>query len=359
MTGMLGGALLEGCDHERVELVHDPASGLRAVIAIHSTALGPAVGGLRMQAYPDVDAAVRDALRLSFAMSLKNAAADLALGGGKAVIVDDGTSDGRADRLLAFADAVQALGGAYLTAEDVGTSPPDMDLIATRTEYVLGRSPQHGGSGDPSPATARTVLGAIHAGVDAHLAADGVAGLRIGVAGVGKVGASLARMLAGEGAELVLADADPNRAAALGDELGAETATPDRLLRAPLDVLAPCATGEMIDAELAGDLPCAVVAGAANNPLVDDRTAAVLHERGVLYVPDFLANCGGMVQIAAEYRSAGADFVEERIAAAGDQLRAVLAEARREGRMPLDVARERAVRAISKARRQVRKGEEG
>jgi glutamate dehydrogenase/leucine dehydrogenase len=353
-----GGPLLDGCTHERVEVVQDPTSGLRSVIAIHSTALGPAVGGLRMQPYPDLDAAVRDALRLSFAMSLKNAAADLTLGGGKAVIVDDGTPAGRSERLLAFADAVQALGGAYLTAEDVGTSPQDMDLIATRTDYVLGRSPQQGGSGDPSPVTARTVLGAIRAGVELRLGAAGVAGLRVGIAGVGKVGASLARMLAAAGAELVLADAHPGRAAALGDELGAATMAPDRLLRERVDVLAPCATGEMIDAALAEELPCAVVAGAANNPLVDDRTAAVLHERGVLYVPDFLANCGGMVNIAAEYRAAGADFVEARIAAADAQVRAVLAEARRDGRIPLDVARERAVRAISSARRQVFNGED-
>lgn len=301
-----------------------------------------------MQPYPDLDAAVRDALRLSFAMSLKNAAADLQLGGGKAVIIDDGAAaGGRRERLLAFADALQRLGGAYLTAEDIGTSPADMDLIATRTDYVLGRSPESGGSGDPSPATALTVLGAVRAAVHACLGVSGLAGVRVGVIGVGKVGAALARLLSQAGAQLVLADADAARAKSLGAELDAPAMTPGQLLREPLDVLAPCATGEMIDARLAAELPCRVVAGAANNPLVDDRSAAVLHERGVLYVPDFLANCGGMVSIAAEYRGEGAAFVEERIGAAADRLRAVLDEAGRDERMPLAVAREHALHAIA------------
>jgi leucine dehydrogenase len=339
MPSAPGGALLDGCDHEHVELVQDPNSGLRAVIAVHSTALGPAVGGLRMRPYPDFDAAVRDALRLSFAMSLKNAAADLGLGGGKSVIIDDG--ERREERLLAFADALNRLGGRYVTAEDVGTTPADMDLMARRTRHVLGRSPEHGGKGDPSPATARTVLGAIRAAAN-----DELEGLRVGVVGVGKVGAARARLLAHAGAEVLVADADPRRAHALG----LEVRRPDELLATPLDVLAPCATGEMIDAARARELPCAIVAGAANNPLVDDRTAAVLHERGVLYVPDFLANCGGMVNVAAEYRRGGAGVVGVRIDAAEQRLRAVLDEARRDGRMPLAVAREHALQAIARAR---------
>lgn len=345
-----GGALLDGCRHEHVELVQDPASGLKAVIAVHSTALGPAVGGLRWQRYPDLDAAVRDALRLSYAMSLKNAAADLSLGGGKAVIVDDGATERRGERLLAFADALNRLGGRYVTAEDVGTTPADMDLLATRTAHVLGRSPESGGTGDPSPATARTVHAAVRTGVAHALDVHGLGGVRVGIVGVGKVGAALARLLHADGAVLELADADAARARQLADELGAVARTPGELLQARLDVLAPCATGEMIDSGRARTLSCSVVAGAANNPLTDDRTAAVLHERGVLYVPDFLANCGGMVNVAAEYRRAGAGFVEERINAAGARLRAVLDEARRDGRMPLVVAREHALRSIARAR---------
>jgi glutamate dehydrogenase/leucine dehydrogenase len=298
------GELLERCDHERVEVVQDSRTGLRAVIAIHSTALGPAVGGLRMRPYAGLDGAVRDARRLSAAMSLKNAAAGLGLGGGKAVIVDDGTAGAQRDaRLRAFADAIEALDGAYVTAEDVGTTPRDMDLIATRTAHVLGRSPELGGRGDPSPATARTVHAAVRAGVAARLGAADLAGLRVGIAGVGNVGAALARLLAADGAELTLADADAARAGALAAELGARVTETDALLRLPVDVLAPCATGEMIDAELAGDVSCSVIAGAANNPLVDDGTAAALHARGVLYAPDFLANCGGC---SASPRSTGA-----------------------------------------------------
>ncbi len=348
------------CEHERVELVQDPATGLRAVIAIHSTALGPAVGGLRMRDYPDLGAAVLDALRLSEAMSLKNAAADLALGGGKAVIVDDGAPVGvRAERLLAFAAAVDALDGAYVTAEDVGTTPADMDLLATRTPHVLGRSLEQGGRGDPSPITARSVYDAIRAGAESRLGRDDLRGLRIGVLGVGKVGAALAAMLAEAGAALVLADTDGGRAAAVAGALGARTARTAELLSAPLDVLAPCATGEAIDVGLARELPCAVIAGAANNPLTDDRAAAVLHERDVLYVPDFLANCGGMVSVAAEYRGAGEAFVDDRLAAAATRLRALLAEARAQDRMPVEVAREHAWLAINGARRDGRTRQEG
>jgi leucine dehydrogenase len=344
--------LLAGSDHERVLVVQDARSGLRAVIAVHSTALGPAVGGLRMMPYPDLDAAVFDALRLSAAMSLKNAAAGLGLGGGKAVIVSGPADDGdtRRARLIAFAGALESLGGSYFTAEDVGTSPQDMELLATRTRYVLGLPPERGGTGDPSPVTARTVLGAIRDGVRVRLGRDSLAGLRIGVVGVGKVGGALAEALAAEGAELVLADQSHARAGELAQRLDAQVSTPDALLRERLDVLAPCATGEMIDAALASELSCAVIAGAANNPLVDDAAAEALHARGILYVPDFLANCGGMLNVAAEYRRAGDGFVEAGVVAARERLRAVLDAAASSGRMPLDVAREQALSAIAAAR---------
>ena len=338
--------MFNGSDHERVVVVHDAASGLRAIVAVHSTALGPAVGGLRMKPYPDLDAAVVDALRLSRAMSLKNACAGLGLGGGKAVIVDDGAVGRRSQRLLAFADALESLDGMYYTAEDVGTSPADMDLIASRTRYVLGVSPDNGGSGDPSPTTARTVLEAIREGVRSRLGRDGLDGVRVAIAGTGKVGSALAAGLAAEGAELVLADREHDRARALGEALGARVVAADRVLEEDVDVFAPCAMGEVIDAELAAELRCSVVAGAANNPLVDRDAAVALEANQILYVPDFLANCGGMITIAAEYRRAGGEFVEEAIAAAAARLRLVLEEARDTGRLPIDVALDHAQQVI-------------
>jgi leucine dehydrogenase len=349
---MSAATLLAGADHERVLLVQDPDSGLRAVIAVHSTALGPAVGGLRMKPYPDLDAAVFDALRLSRAMSLKNAAAGLGLGGGKAVVLADGDSAPatRRARLLAFAEALESLGGRYFTAEDIGTTPEDMELLSSRTAYVLGLPPERGGTGDPSPVTARTVLAAIEEGVRVRLGADALAGLRVGIIGVGKVGGALAEALAAEGAELVLADQSQERAAALAQRLGARAVTPDALLEERMDVLAPCATGELIDAARAESLACSVIAGAANNPLLDDRAAEVLHARGILYVPDFLANCGGMLNVAAEYRRADAAYVEAGVVAARERLRALLNAAAASERMPLDVAREQALGAIAAAR---------
>jgi leucine dehydrogenase len=344
------GAVFTGHDHERVLVVSDPGSGLRAVIAVHSTALGPAVGGLRLHPYQDLDSAVRDALRLSRAMSLKNAAAGLGLGGGKAVIVDDGDSASRTARLLAFADAVNSLGGAYVTAEDIGTTPADMDILATRTRHVLGLSAASGGSGDPSPSTARTVLEAIREGVRVRLGHEQLSGVSVGIVGTGKVGSSLAKLLAAEGAEIVLADVLAERAATLAHALGGRSVSSDALLAEKLDVLAPCATGELIDVDVAARLRCSVVAGGANNPLVDDATAAALDAQGVLYVPDFLANCGGMLNIAREFRNAGPEFTERGLAAAAARIRSVLEEASASGRLPLDVAREQALALIARAR---------
>lgn len=327
-------------------VIQDPSTGLQGVIAVHSTALGPAVGGLRMRRYADLDEAIADALRLSTAMSLKNAAASLGLGGGKAVIVDAPDGNDRQERLLAFADVLESLQGQYLTAEDVGTTPADMDLIATRTAYVLGVSAARGGSGDPSPATARTVVAAIREGVRSRLGRESLDGTDITVVGIGKVGGAVARLLAAEDASLTLADAEPERAWECAAEVGGRAVTPEAARLRRCDVLAPCAMGEMIDAGLATNLRCKVVAGAANNPLVDRRAAVALHDAGILYVPDFLANCGGMISIAAEYRGGGGAFVEAGVVSAAARLRAVLDQAAASGRLPLDVALDFALAAL-------------
>jgi glutamate dehydrogenase/leucine dehydrogenase len=339
---------LARAEHEQVVVINEPRSGLRAIIAVHSTALGPAVGGLRLRPYADLDAALLDALRLSEAMTLKNAAAGLDLGGGKAVIADDGDSARRTQRLLAFADALNELGGRFITAEDIGTTTEDMDLIATRSDRVLGRSAERGG-GDPSVVTARTVLGAIAEGARACFGSPDLDGLRVAIVGAGKVGGRVAVALARRGARVLVADAVADRAWRVAAEQdGIDAIAVGDALTADVDVLAPCAGGEVIDAGLAGALRCRLVAGAANNPLVDDDAARALAARDILFIPDFLANCGGMIAVAAQLPGAPV-AVEEAVIAAIERLRDVLDEAHRTDRLPHELARERALARVARA----------
>jgi glutamate dehydrogenase/leucine dehydrogenase len=333
----------EGGEHERIEIVHDPASGLRAVVAVHSTVLGPALGGLRVRAYPGGLAdALRDALALSSAMTAKAAAAGLDLGGGKAVILDDGAMADprvRAARLRAFARVVEALAGTYITAEDVGTATADMDLLGEHTRHVVGRSVESGGHGDPSPATARTVHGALRAALAQVFGSDDPSGRRVGVIGLGKVGGALAAQLCAEGADVLVCDLDGARAKAFAARHGARVAASvDEVLRAPLDVVAPCATGGMIDAAVAAALDCRVVCGAANNQLSGAGTEDVLHRRGILHVPDELANAGGLILCDAERRGAAPSSVAPRLDAAVARTADVLRAAAASGRSPRAVA---------------------
>jgi glutamate dehydrogenase/leucine dehydrogenase len=343
------GTLARTFEHERLELFHHRATGLTGAVAVHSTALGPAMGGVRVRRYPDVDAAALDALRLARAMTLKNAAAGLRLGGGKAVLVDDGGWDDRELRLLAFGDVVERLAGRYVTAEDVGTSPSDMDVIARRTRWVVGRSLVNGGGGDPSPATARTVFAAIEAAVRSHLGVP-LAGVRVGVLGAGKVGGALVAMLDAAGARVAVADLDHARAeacAAAGGDVDAVAV--EGFLHRDVDVLAPCALGELISAEDAAALPARIVAGAANNPLVDRAAASALHAAGVLYVPDFIANCGGIIHVAGEFDGLTAEQVEKAIDACAARVESLLEEALATGEPPLDVAVRHALARVAAA----------
>ena len=353
MTSMLCASLMRSLtwEHERVQLVRDAGSGLCAVIAIHSTALGPALGGLRIRHYEhDVPEALDDALRLSRAMTLKAAAAGLDLGGGKAVVLDDGHAELRSPRMVALAQEIERLGGDYITAEDIGTTTADMDLIAEHTSYVVGRTRHGGVCGDPSPETARTVLGAIEAALSTLDGDECLAGRTVGVIGVGKVGWPIVRSLLSAGARVVAFDPDTTaarRARAVGAEL-AESA--GQLLELELDVLSPCAVGGLIDEDVARQLRCRIVCGCANNQLATDETARVLAERGILYVPDFLANCGGLIHADAERRGAGPDEVKLRVADAKQRLRAVLLEARQTRQIPEIVAEEHAWARIEASR---------
>ncbi|MBK1665040.1 amino acid dehydrogenase [Rhodospirillum rubrum] len=290
-------------DHESVVFARDAASGLRAIIAIHSTALGPAVGGCRMWPYRSEEEALADVLRLSRAMSYKNALAGLALGGGKAVILGESRSEKSPELLRAFGRAVDRLGGAYRTAEDVGTSVADMDIIGEETRHALGRSAKGGATtvGDPSPYTARGGLVAMRAAVRHRLGHDRLAGLTVAIQGCGQVGAHLARLLQAEGALLVVADIDPARAQALARETGAVAVEAERILSIKADVMAPCALGAILDDQVIAALNVPIIAGLANNQLAQPRHAALLHDRGIVYVPDYVANAGGIIAIAAEH----------------------------------------------------------
>jgi leucine dehydrogenase len=337
-------AALLAIDHEELVIRRGRRTGIYAVIAVHSTTLGPALGGCRMWRYPDQTEAARDALRLSKAMTLKAAAAGLDLGGGKGVIClppDAPAPQGRQRRdvLLDFADAVNALDGSYITAEDVGTSARDMVDVAQGTRFVTGLPGVHGGSGDPSPFTALGVEAAMRACARERFATPDLTGLRIAVVGCGRVGEQLARRLAGAGARLLLSDIDDSKRA-LAAELGAEWADPQAALFARVDVLAPCALGGVLDEGSVEMLGCAVVCGSANNQLADDRLAERLAARGILYAPDFIANAGGLMNVALELESGGydADRARARVTGIEGVMARILQTARRRGATPLAAA---------------------
>jgi glutamate dehydrogenase/leucine dehydrogenase len=335
--------------HERVVVHHEPESGLRAIVAVHSTVLGPGLGGLRIRSYAGVDDALEDVLRLSQAMTFKAAAAGLDLGGGKAVILDDGEGD-RIARLEAFAALVASLGGAYITAEDIGTTTADLDLIAEHTPYAVGLSPERGGGGDPSPSTAMTVFGAIEHAVRVRLGSSSLDGVSVGVLGLGKVGLDLARRVVAAGAKLLVADLDAALAERTAGELGAVVAEPDALVTADVDVLAPCAVGGLVTAEVADALRASVVAGAANNILADDDVAARLAARKVLYVPDFLTNSGGLIHCSDELHDFDPQRVARRLDAAVQRVGQVLDEAAATDRTPLEVATAHALERLGQPR---------
>jgi valine dehydrogenase (NAD+) len=340
-------------DHEQVVIRQDGDTGLRFIVAIHSTVLGPALGGLRLRAYPGgLRDALDDVLALARTMTLKASAAGLDLGGGKAVMIDDGRNELRERRMRQAAEVVESLGGAYITAEDIGTTTADMDLISRHTRFVVGRSPERGGAGDPSPVTAETVLRAMRRGLEAATGSGELDGRRVGVVGLGKVGGALAARLAGAGAHVIGTDVAAERAEAIASEHGIELApSAEAILSAELDVLAPCAAGGMIDDALANAIDCRVVCGAANNPLTGRSVARRLAARGILYVPDFLANCGGLIHVDAERRGYDGRTVEAAIERAMSRLERAIAVARIERATPAEVAERQALERVEAARR--------
>jgi valine dehydrogenase (NAD+) len=288
--------------HEQVVFCSDTESGLKAVIAIHSTALGPALGGTRFYPYASEDAAVADALRLSAAMSYKNSLAGLDLGGGKAVIIGDPHTQKTEALLRAYGRFVEALGGRYLTACDVGTYNADLDVVARETRFAHGRSEAYGGCGDSSVLTAYGVFQGMRAAAQHCWGTPSLEGRTVAVAGVGKVGSWLTGHLVDDGADVVVTDVDPaavERLQARHPQVKAVADTAE-LVRMPHDVYAPCALGGALDPETVSVLPARIVCGGANNQLATPEVAEQLRGRGILYAPDYLVNAGGVIQVEDE-----------------------------------------------------------
>ncbi|NYI05187.1 Glu/Leu/Phe/Val family dehydrogenase [Allostreptomyces psammosilenae] len=296
--------------HEQVVFCNDPHSGLRAVIAIHSTALGPALGGTRFHPYATEEEAVADALALARGMTYKNALAGLDHGGGKAVIIGDPSRDKTEALLRAYGRFVQSLGGRYITACDVGTYVEDMDVVARECDHVTGRSPAHGGAGDSSILTAYGVHQGMRAAARHAWGAPSLAGRRVGVAGVGKVGHHLVDHLVEEGARVVVCDVNDAAVRRVVERHPEVEVVPDAptLVRADLDVYAPCALGGALDDPTVEALTARIVCGAANNQLAHPGVEQALADRGVLYAPDYVVNSGGVIQVADEIEG----FVFER-----------------------------------------------
>ena len=315
-------------DHEGVHLFRDAASGLTAVIALHSTHLGPGAGGTRFWRYADPADAITDALRLSRGMSFKNAMAGLPMGGGKGVILADALRTKTPEMLAAFGRAIDSLGGRYVTAEDVGMTDADMVAIARTTRHVSGLPVAAGSAGgDPGPTTAHGVYLGVRAAIARALGKDGAAGVHVAIQGVGSVGGGLARLLAKDGARLTLADADAKRAKALAAELGAAAVAANEIMAVEADVFSPCALGAILDDRSIAALQVPVVEGGANNQLATPADADRIHARGILYAPDYVINAGGIINVALEYLGQGDRAeVDARVAQIPERLEQIWAE---------------------------------
>lgn len=298
--------------HEQVVYCHDKDSGLKAIIAIHNTTLGPALGGTRMWNYASEEEALIDVLRLSKGMTYKAAAAGLNLGGGKAVIIGDPKKDKSEALFRNFGAFVNSLNGKYITAEDVGTTVQDMTYVFMETPYVTGIPVSFGGSGDPSPYTAHGVLMGIKAAVKYKLNADSLKGVRVAVQGLGNVGSHLVEYLVKEGAKVVISDIDTERTKKLAEKFNLEAVDPNSIPFADCDVFAPCALGAVINNQSLPQLKCKVIAGGANNQLAEDRHGDALRELGILYAPDYVINSGGLMNVFVELEGYSSDRAFEK-----------------------------------------------
>jgi len=291
---------LEKYDYEQLIFCQDKNSGLKAIIALHDTTLGPALGGTRMWTYSSEEEAIEDALRLAKGMTYKNAAAGLDLGGGKTVIIGDPKKDKNPEMFRAFGRYVQGLNGRYITAEDVGTTVDDMDLIHLETEFVTGVSAYNGASGNPSPVTAYGVYKGIKAAAKEAFGSDSLEGKTIAVQGIGNVAYALCEFLYKEGASLIVTDINKDAVQKAVDAFGAKAVDPEDIYDVACDIYAPCALGAVINDHTIPRLKAKVIAGSANNQLKSTKHGDIIHEKGIVYAPDYVINAGGVINVADE-----------------------------------------------------------
>ena len=331
-------------------ICHEPGAGLRAIIAVHDTTLGPALGGIRMWTYDSDEAALTDVLRLSRGMSFKNAMAGLPLGGGKAVILADEARTKTPEMLAAYGKAVEGLSGAYVTAEDVGISVGDLVDVAKHTRYVSGLPVASGrAGGDPGPYTSYGVFLGVKAAVKRKLGRDDLSGLHIAIQGAGSVASGLARQAAAEGARLTIADVDGAKAEALARETGGTTIDPGAIMTIEADVLSPCALGAILTPESIAALNVPIVAGGANNQLATQAEGDLVRDRNILYAPDYVINAGGIINVAMEYLGAGDEAqVRSRIEQIPGRLETIWDESEASGRNAADVADDMARKLIGR-----------
>ncbi len=338
--------------HEQVIFCHDEVTGLRAIIAIHDTTLGPALGGTRMWSYASDEDALEDALRLARGMTYKSAAAGLNLGGGKAVIIGNSKADKNEMLFRSYGRFIQGVGGRYITAEDVGTSVQDMEWVRMETDFVVGISRALGGSGDPSPFTALGVFEGMKSSLKWQTGSESFEGRVVAVQGVGHVGYHLVEHLRHAGAQVLVADIDrDNLARVTRDFDGIEVVDPARIHAQGCDIFAPCALGAVINDHTLPELKCGIVAGCANNVLAEDRHAAALAERGILYAPDYVVNAGGLINVANELEGYNTDRATQAVHGIHDITTRIFEIARDEGITTAEAADTLAERRIAALQR--------
>lgn len=341
---------LEKYDYEQVVFCQDKQSGLKAIIAIHDTTLGPALGGTRMWTYESEEAAIEDALRLAKGMTYKNAAAGLNLGGGKTVIIGDPRKDKNEEMFRAFGRYIQGLNGRYITAEDVGTTVADMDLIHEETDFVTGISPAFGSSGNPSPVTAFGVYRGMKAAAKEAFGTDSLEGKVVSVQGVGNVAYTLCEYLHQEGAQLIVTDINKEAVNRAVEAFGARAVDPDEIYGVECDIYAPCALGATINDDTIPQLKARVIAGSANNQLKDTRHGDIIHEMGIVYAPDYVINAGGVINVADELYGYNQERAMKKVEQLYSTIEKVIEISKRDG-IPTYVAADRmAEERISKIR---------
>ncbi len=322
---------MERYDYEQLLLCQDKNSGLKAIIAIHDTTLGPALGGVRMWNYASEEEAIIDALRLARGMTYKAAAAGLNLGGGKTVIIGDPRKDKNEAMFRALGRFIPGLNGRYITAEDVGTTEEDMDIIHQETRYVTGVSPAFGSSGNPSPVTAYGVYRGMKAAAKIAFGSDSLEGRTVAVQGVGSVAYHLCKHLHEEGARLIVTDIVRENVERAVRDFGAESVDPDKIYDVECDIFSPCALGAIINDETLPRLKCRVVAGSANNQLKEERHGDRLEELGIIYVPDYVINAGGLINVADELLGYNRERAMKKVETIYDNVLKVFEIAKRDG----------------------------